>query len=355
MDVKSLSEFIPFSHKPFLVAGPCSAETEEQVYQTASQLADIQNVKILRSGIWKPRTRPNSFEGMGEKALPWLVKAAKDHGFLSATEVANSHHVELCLKAGVDILWIGARTTVNPFTVQEIADALQGVDKPVFIKNPVNPDIELWVGAIERIYNTGNRKIVAVHRGFSTAEKYEYRNAPMWEIPIELKRRFPKLPLICDPSHIAGKRSLLQKVSQKALDLDVDGLMIETHIDPDKALSDAQQQITPLQLTQLLSKLVYKQQDGLTPHEHAGLEKLRLEIDELDEKIIALLADRMRISQKIGVYKKAHQMTTLQLERWRHIFESRTKQGTNLGLTERFLQKFLENLHKESIKRQEGE
>jgi chorismate mutase len=355
MDVKSLSEFIPFSQKPFLIAGPCSAETEEQVYQTASQLAGIQNVKVLRSGIWKPRTRPNSFEGMGEKALPWLVKAAKDHGFLSATEVANAHHVQLCLKAGIDILWIGARTTVNPFTVQEIADALQGVDKPVFVKNPVNPDIELWVGAIERIYNTGNRKIVAIHRGFSTASNYEYRNAPMWEIPIELKRRFPKLPLICDPSHIAGKRDLLQRVSQKALDLDVDGLMIETHINPDKALSDAKQQITPEQLSQLLVKLIYKKQEGLTQQEHADLEKLRLEIDELDEKIIALLADRMSISQKIGGYKKEHHMTILQLERWRHIFESRTKQGAALGLSEQFLQKFLENLHKESIKRQEGE
>ncbi|HYG49601.1 MAG TPA: chorismate mutase [Flavobacteriales bacterium] len=355
MEFQSLSEFIPFSHKPFIVAGPCSAETEEQVYQTALQLSDIQNVKVFRSGIWKPRTRPNSFEGLGEKALPWLVKAAKDHGFFSATEVANAHHVELCLKAGIDILWIGARTTVNPFTVQEIADALQGVDKPVFVKNPVNPDIELWVGAIERIYYTGNCKIAAVHRGFSTAEKYEYRNAPTWEIPIELKRRFPKLPLICDPSHITGKRGLLQKVSQKALDLDVDGLMIETHIDPDRALSDAQQQITPQQLTQLLSKLVYKQQEGITQREHAELEKLRQEIDELDEKIIALLANRMHISERIGGYKKQHQMTILQLERWRHIFESRTRQGSSLGLSERFLQKFLENLHKESIKRQEGE
>jgi chorismate mutase len=355
MKFKSLNDFIPFSHKPFLVAGPCSAETEQQVYVTASELSKNKHVKILRSGIWKPRTRPNSFEGMGEQALPWLAKAAKDFGFLSATEVANAHHVELCLKHGIDVLWIGARTTVNPFTVQEIADALKGVDKPVFVKNPVNPDIELWVGAIERIYNAGIQKIAAIHRGFSTAEKNIYRNTPMWEIPIELKRRFPDLPLICDPSHIAGKRDLLLKVSQKAIDLDMNGLMIETHIDPDNALSDSKQQITPLQLTQLLEKLIYKEKHGLTNSENEELIKLREQIDELDEKIIQLLANRMDISQVIGSYKKGQQMTILQLERWMHIFESRTKQGKELGLSERFLQNFLQSLHKESIKRQEGE
>lgn len=355
MNFKNLQDFIPFSNKPFLVAGPCSAESQEQVYATASELSKNPNVKILRSGIWKPRTRPNSFEGRGEIALPWLAKAAKDFGFLSATEVANTHHVELCLKNNIDILWIGARTTVNPFTVQEIADALSGVDKPIFIKNPVNPDIELWVGAIERIYNAGINKIVAIHRGFSTAEKNGYRNTPMWEIPIELKRRFPNLPIICDPSHIGGKRDLLLKISQKAIDLDFNGLMIETHLDPDNALSDAQQQITPLQLTQLLEKLIYKEKAGLISSENEELIKLREQIDELDEKIIQLLANRMDISQVIGGYKKGHQMTILQLERWIHIFESRTKQGMELGLSERFLQNFLQGLHKESIKRQEGE
>lgn len=355
MNFKNLQEIVPFNHKPFLVAGPCSAETEAQVYETAVQLSQNQNVKIFRSGIWKPRTRPNSFEGMGEQALPWLTKAAKDFGFLSATEVANAHHVELCLKHNVDILWIGARTTVNPFTVQEIADALRGVQKPVFVKNPVNPDIELWVGAIERIYNAGVDKIVAIHRGFSTAEKNGYRNTPMWEIPIELKRRFPDLPIICDPSHIGGKRDLLLKISQKALDLDMNGLMIETHIDPDRALSDAQQQITPLQLTQLLDKLIYKERGGLTDAESIELMKFREQIDELDEKIIALLASRMNVSETIGKYKKNNQMTVLQLDRWMHIFESRTKLGMELGLSERFLQNFLQSLHKESIKRQEGE
>jgi len=355
MKFKSLQDFIPFTNKPFLVAGPCSAETEQQVYVTASELSKNPNVKILRSGIWKPRTRPNSFEGMGEQALPWLVKAAKDFGFLSATEVANANHVELCLKHGIDVLWIGARTTVNPFTVQEIADALKGVDKPVFVKNPVNPDIELWVGAIERVYNAGIQKIVAIHRGFSTAEKSVYRNSPMWQIPIELKRRFPDLPIICDPSHITGNRELLLKVAQKAIDLDMNGLMIETHPDPDNALSDAKQQITPYQLTQLLEKLIYKEKDGLVSSENAELIKMREHIDELDEKIIQLLASRMDISQGIGSYKKGQQMTILQLERWMHIFESRTKQGMELGLSERFLQNFLQELHKESIRRQEGE
>jgi chorismate mutase len=355
MKFKSLQDFIPFTNKPFLVAGPCSSETEQQVYVTASELSKNPNVKILRSGIWKPRTRPNSFEGMGEQALPWLVKAAKDFGFLSATEVANANHVELCLKHGIDVLWIGARTTVNPFTVQEIADALKGVDKPVFVKNPVNPDIELWVGAIERVYNAGIQKIVAIHRGFSTAEKSVYRNSPMWQIPIELKRRFPDLPIICDPSHITGNRELLLKVAQKAIDLDMNGLMIETHPDPDNALSDAKQQITPYQLTQLLEKLIYKEKDGLVSSENAELIKMREHIDELDEKIIQLLASRMDISQGIGSYKKGQQMTILQLERWMHIFESRTKQGMELGLSERFLQNFLQELHKESIRRQEGE
>lgn len=354
MKFTSLRAIVPGMTEPFVVAGPCSAETEEQVYATARGLSLIPQVKVLRSGIWKPRTRPNSFEGMGEKALPWLVKSAKDFGLLSATEVANVHHVEECFKQGVDILWIGARTTVNPFSVQEIADALKGTDVPVFIKNPVNPDLELWIGAIERVYHAGIKKIVAVHRGFSTAEKHGFRNAPMWEIPLELKRRFPELPVICDPSHISGKRELLQTVSQKAVDLHMDGLMIETHPDPGHALSDAAQQITPKQLSQLLQDLVYKKPEGTTEVSLDELMKMRQFIDELDEKIIELLADRMNISEKIGEYKRGHNMTIFQLERWRHIFETRTKQGTGLGLSEDFLKKFLENLHQESIRRQEG-
>lgn len=353
MKFTSLPDIIPGLVEPFLVAGPCSAETEAQVHETARGLSQVPQVKVLRSGIWKPRTRPNVFEGVGEKALPWLVNAAKEFGFLSATEVANVHHVEECFKQGVDILWIGARTTVNPFSVQEIADALKGATIPVFIKNPVNPDLELWVGAIERLYRAGIHKIVAVHRGFSTAEKHGFRNAPMWEIPLELKRRFPDLPVICDPSHISGKRELLQVVSQKAVDLHMDGLMIETHPDPDHALSDAAQQITPAQLTQLLTQLVYKKPEGTNTVPLDELMKLRQYIDELDEKIIELLADRMNISEKIGEYKREHNMTIFQLERWRHIFETRSKQGDGLGLSSDFLKKFLENLHQESIRRQE--
>lgn len=355
MNFTSLHTIAPGLVEPFLVAGPCSAETEEQVMETARGLSQVPQVKVLRSGIWKPRTRPNSFEGVGEKALPWLVNAARAHGFLSATEVANVHHVEECFKHGVDILWIGARTTVNPFSVQEIADALKGSDVPVFIKNPINPDLELWIGAIERVYHAGIKKIVAVHRGFSTAEKHGFRNAPMWEIPLELKRRYPDLPVICDPSHISGKRDLLLTVAQKAVDLHMDGLMIETHPDPDHALSDAAQQITPRQLMQLLEKLVYKKPDGTNDDVQLDeLMKLRRYIDELDEKIIELLADRMNISEKIGEYKRGHNMTIFQLERWRHIFETRTQQGGDLGLSSEFLKKFLDTLHQESIRRQEN-
>lgn len=354
MQLKALFDFVPKKHPLLLISGPCSVETPDQVMETARDLAGLGSISVLRGGIWKPRTRPNSFEGMGEKALPWLAQAAKANNLISATEVANSHHVELCLKNEIDILWLGARTTVNPFSVQEIADSMRGLDIPVFVKNPVNPDIELWIGAIERIYNAGITKIVAVHRGFSTAEKTGYRNAPMWEIPIELKRRFPDLPLICDPSHISGKRDLLFKVSQKAIDLDMQGIMLETHPDPDKALSDAKQQITPMAFGSMLNQLVLKKREGTGDVHQIQLNQMRTEIDALDEKIISLLAQRMEISEKIGSFKKENHMTILQLERWREIFKERTQQGKELGLSESFLQKFLESVHKESIKWQEG-
>lgn len=337
-----------------LVAGPCSAETEEQVHETAKAIASSGLIHVFRSGIWKPRTRPNSFEGMGEIALPWLANAAKSNNLLSATEVANVHHVELCLKHQIDILWIGARTTVNPFSVQEIADAIKGSDKIIMVKNPVNPDIDLWTGAIERVYNAGINKIVAIHRGFSVANKNGYRNAPMWEIPIELKRRFPELTLICDPSHIGGKRDLLLPLAQKAIDLDMNGLMIETHPDPDKALSDASQQLKPAELLKLLNSIVYKRREGTGGITNDELMRLRQVIDELDEKIIELLAERMNVSEKIGSYKRSHDMTIFQLERWSHIFKSRTDAGEKSGLSKEFLEKLLQNIHKESIKRQEG-
>lgn len=352
--IQKIQDIINVEVEPLVISGPCSAETEEQVFETARQLSTIPQVKILRSGIWKPRTRPNSFEGKGEEALPWLTKAAKAFGMLSATEVANAKHVEQCLNAGVDILWIGARTTVNPFSVQEIADALKGVTVPVFIKNPINPDLELWIGAIERVLNTGNTKVAAIHRGFSTTEKQGYRNAPMWEIPLELKRRIPEISLVCDPSHISGKRDLIQRVAQKALDLNMDGLMIEAHLDPDHAWSDKEQQLTPSALKQLIANLIVKKPEGTNAEELDELRRLRTYIDELDEKIIELLSDRMNISERIGEYKREQKMTIFQLDRWKSIFESRNFQGKKLGLSEEFLSKIMESIHKESIRRQEG-
>jgi chorismate mutase len=347
-----LHNWLPNAAKPIIISGPCSAETEQQVMLTAEGLAKSGKVNILRAGIWKPRTRPEVFEGVGETALPWLVNAGKKYGFLTTTEVANAAHVEACLNAGVDILWIGARTVTNPFSVQEIADAIKGKNIPVFIKNPINPDLQLWIGAIERIYNSGNPKIVAVHRGFSTSEKMGYRNAPMWEIPIELKRKVPGIEIICDPSHISGNRTLIQSVAQKALDLDMCGLMIESHIDPDHALSDAAQQLTPDALTQLLDQLVLRNTHEENQEYQNRLAQLRKLIDELDENIIQLLADRMNISEKIGAFKKENDITILQMDRWKHIFETRSEQGKALGLSEEFLKKYLEMIHKESIKRQ---
>ena len=340
--------------KPFVIAGPCSVESEVQVMETALLLSQIEQVKVLRGGIWKPRTRPNSFEGIGEQALPWLVNAALQNNLLSATEVANAKHVEACLKAGVSLVWIGARTTVNPFSVQEIADALKGVKIPVFVKNPINPDIDLWIGAIERVANAGITQIAAIHRGFSTSEKQSYRNAPMWEIPLELKRRLSGTTILCDPSHISGKTELIAKVSQKAMDLNMDGLMIEVHPKPDYALSDKDQQLHPFELKNLIANLIIKQPEGENAKERDELLRLRSYIDDLDEKIIELLADRMNISEKIGDYKRKNKMTIFQLERWKTIFENRSMQGNSLGLSKEFLQKFLESVHKESIRRQEG-
>ncbi len=339
---------------PFIIAGPCSAESENQLEIISSELSKIPQVKAIRAGIWKPRTRPNSFEGIGENALPWLVNAAKKNNLLTAVEVANSSHVDSCLNAGIDILWIGARTTVNPFSVQEISDSLKGTSTIVMIKNPINPDLDLWQGAIERVTNSGIKKVIAIHRGFSTSEKQNFRNAPMWELPLELKRRMPDLPILCDPSHISGKRELIEHVSQKALDLHFNGLMIESHPEPQNALSDKEQQLTPKELTQIISRLIIKKPSGEQGTELDELLKLRGFIDDLDEKIIDLLADRMNISQKIGEYKRSHNMTIFQLERWQHIFSNRTDKGTGIGLSYEFLQKLLESIHNESIRRQEN-
>ncbi len=336
--------------RPYLISGPCSAESEEQLVSTAKLLQEHTNINMLRAGIWKPRTRPNSFEGVGADALNWLKTASKAIDVPCCTEVANTKHVEACLKAGVDVLWLGARTVVSPFAVQEIADALKGIDIPIMVKNPVNPDFKLWVGAIERIQNSGVNKIAAIHRGFSWFDNTPYRNAPRWSMAIELKTIFPDLNIICDPSHIAGKRNLIHDISQKALDLEMDGLMIESHINPDEALSDASQQVTPQNLGQILDNLNVR--DSGVNSLNQELKSLRAIIDEIDHEILRKIKDRMQIVEKIGAYKKKNKVTILQLERWKEILESRTNLSNSLSLNLDFTKKYLEVLHEESIRLQ---
>ena len=331
--------------RPIVIAGPCSAETEEQVLETAKGLA-ARGVKIFRAGIWKPRTKPGGFEGIGAIGLPWLKRVKQETGMYVTTEVANRDHVFEALKAGVDMLWIGARTTVNPFAVQEIADALKGVDIPVLVKNPVNPDLELWIGAIERIYGAGIRKIGVIHRGFSSYEKKLYRNLPLWHIPIELKRRYPELSIFCDPSHIGGKRELVAPISQQALDLNFDGLIIESHCDPDHALSDAAQQLTPDVLDYTLSMLVIRDNAQTTE----DITVLRKQIDEIDEQLLATLAKRMRISREIGTYKKEHNMPILQSGRYNDILENRAKLGKAMELNPDFIAEIMKSIHEESVR-----
>jgi len=337
-------------NSPIIISGPCSVESEEQVLNTAQEISKSGKVSILRGGIWKPRTRPNSFEGVGAEGLKWLKAAGEKVNMPVATEVANAEHVEACLKNGIDILWIGARTTVNPFSVQEIADALKGVDIPVMIKNPITPDINLWVGALERINAAGINKLAAIHRGFSAYDKSSYRNTPMWEIPIELKMLCPELPMFCDPSHIAGNRELIPYVSQKALDMDMDGLMIESHINPSIAKSDAEQQLTPFALTELLAQLVVREKNADNPEFLNNLEHLRSVIDELDEALINKFASRMSIIEKIGNYKSENNVTILQLERWEKILANRSYLAEKVGLSDDFIKKMLELVHQESIR-----
>ena len=337
--------------RPLVMAGPCSAETEEQVMQTAIQLKEI-GIKIFRAGIWKPRTRPNTFEGVGKEGLPWLKKVQSELGMLTATEVANSNHVFEALKYGVDILWLGARTTANPFAVQEIADALEGVDIPILIKNPVNPDVELWIGAFERINQAGINKLAAIHRGFSTYGRSFYRNDAQWQIPIELKRRIPDLPIITDPSHICGNRELLHEISQEAMDLNFDGLIVESHICPEKAISDAAQQLTPKALKDLLDKLVLRKPNVENSIIMNSLEDLRHEIDKYDDKLLDILASRMLVAEKIGRYKKENNVTILQSGRWDDLLKERTQKAIEKGLSEDFILKVLRAIHQESINRQ---
>lgn len=328
-----------------VIAGPCSAETEEQTLTTARQLAQ-NGIKIFRAGIWKPRTKPGGFEGIGVEGLQWLRRVKNETGMYVATEVATAKHVYEALKYGIDVLWIGARTTANPFAVQEIADALRGVDIPILIKNPVNPDIELWIGAIERIYNAGLHQLAAVHRGFSSYDKKVYRNQPQWHIPIELHRRLPNLPLFCDPSHIGGKRELIAPLSQQAMDLQFDGLIIESHCAPDNAWSDKAQQLSPEVLDVILRKLVLREMKQTTE----DLVDLRREIDSIDNELLELLAKRMRISSEIGTYKKEHGIAVLQTGRYNEILEKRIASGERLGMSREFMRTFLEAIHEESVR-----
>ena len=335
--------------KPLLIAGPCSAETEEQVIQTATELA-ANGVKIFRAGIWKPRTKPGGFEGVGVEGLQWLKKVKELTGMYTSTEVATKQHVEAALEAGVDLLWIGARTSANPFAMQEIADALQeaSADVPVLIKNPVNPDLELWIGAMQRIYNAGIKRIGAIHRGFSAYGKHLYRNLPQWHIPIELRRRMPNLPIICDPSHIGGKRELVAPISQQALDMGFDGLIIESHCDPDCAWSDKSQQVTPDVLNFIVNTLVLRDES----HTTESLTLLRQQIDTLDNELLEVLNKRMRVSREIGQYKKEHRMPVLQAGRYDDIIQSRVKLAMEMGMSSDFMKSVLAAIHEESVRQQ---
>jgi chorismate mutase len=333
--------------RPIIITGPCSAETEEQIMETARSIA-AKGIKIFRAGIWKPRTKPGGFEGVGEIGLQWLKRVKKETGMYVATEVATRDHVFEALKAGIDLLWIGARTTVNPFAVQEIADSLKGIDIPVLIKNPVNPDLELWIGAIERIYGAGIRRIGVIHRGFSSYDKKIYRNLPLWHIPIELRRRMPALPIFCDPSHIGGRRELVASLSQQAMDLNFDGLIIESHCSPDTAWSDKEQQITPDVLDYVLNLLVIRDEVRTTEN----LAELRRQIDNIDEQLLELLSKRMRISREIGVYKKEHNMPVLQSPRYSEIMEKRSSMGEAMELNPDFIRDILKEIHEESVRQQ---
>jgi chorismate mutase len=337
---------------PLVIAGPCSAETEEQVLQIATELKNS-DVTIFRAGIWKPRTRPGGFEGVGAVGLKWLQKAKQATGLLMAIEVASAAHVKLALEHDIDVLWIGARTTVNPFAVQEIADALQGTDKIVLLKNPVNPDLSLWIGGLERLYNANIKKLGVIHRGFSTYEKNKYRNNPEWQIAIDMQNRFPDLPMICDPSHITGKRTMIQEVAQQALDLNYDGLMIETHHDPDQAWSDAEQQITPTVLKQMFLDLkVRKVTDNASEYKQR-MDTLRLQIDGYDEKLLEIIGNRMQIVDQIGLLKKEKNVAILQNQRWNEILLKMTAEGKEMGLSSDFIMQLFKAIHQESINHQE--
>jgi len=352
LNIEPLENWLTAKNQPLLISGPCSAETEDQLLTTAHLLAATGKVSVLRAGIWKPRTRPGEFEGIGTIGLEWLKRAKAETGLPTAVEVANAKHVEEALAAGVDILWIGARSTVNPFTVQEIADALKGHDVPVLVKNPVNPDLQLWIGAIERINKAGITKIGAIHRGFSSFEKSSFRNEPMWEMAIQLKTLCPELPIINDPSHICGNRELIPYISQKALDLDMQGLMIESHLDPSVAWTDAKQQLTPAAVNDLMERLTVREPESNNEAFVDKLAELRKQIDKIDDLLLQKLGERMKIVEKIGEYKRDNQVTVLQVNRWDEILKKGTAFAKALKLDEHFVEKFLELVHGESIRKQ---
>ncbi|RYY45355.1 MAG: 3-deoxy-7-phosphoheptulonate synthase [Chitinophagaceae bacterium] len=341
-----------WNKRPLLISGPCSAETEEQVIETAERLAKTGKIDVLRAGIWKPRTKPGMFEGIGVKGLPWLSRAKKQTGLPIAVEVATAKHVEDALNFDVDILWIGARTTVNPFSVQEVADALRGTNVPVLVKNPINPDLELWGGAIERLQKVGVQDIGMIHRGFSNYGNTEYRNAPMWHLPIEMKRRYPGMLLVCDPSHICGNRHMLQSVAQKSIDLDFGGLMLESHIDPDNAWSDAKQQVTPERLAEIFEALVWREEHTTQEEFITALATLREQINHIDDELLTLIGQRMKIADKIGLYKRENNVTILQTNRWNEILDRAVGKGEQLGLSKEFIIRYFDAVHLESISHQ---
>ena len=333
--------------RPLVIAGPCSAETEEQVLDTARALA-AEGIRIYRAGLWKPRTKPGGFEGVGTAGIPWMQRVKRETGMYTATEVATRDHVVAALKGGIDVLWIGARTAANPFAMQEIADALRGQDVPVLVKNPVSPDLELWIGAIERIHNAGIRRLAAIHRGFTSIDKSIYRNHPMWAIPIELHRRLPLLPIFCDPSHIGGMRELIAPLSQQAMDLGFDGLIVESHCSPDCAWSDKAQQVTPDVLAYIIRNLVIRDETITTE----SLNELRDKIDKLDDQLLELLARRMRVSRDIGQYKKEHNMPVLQAQRYEELLDKRARQAVQMGMDREFMRSVLQAIHEESVRQQ---
>ena len=351
-DINPIKEWLPQLNNPLLISGPCSLESEQQALETARLLAKDPRVFIYRGGVWKPRTRPGSFEGVGSIGLEWLKKVKAETGLPVGTEVANALHTEKAIKAGLDVIWIGARSTASPFVVQEIAEVVKGTNMVVMVKNPVNPDVQLWMGAIERIYQAGIKNIVAIHRGFTPFKDTSYRNYPNWTTVIELRRLMPNLPIICDPSHIAGKRQYLFEISQKAFDMGMEGLMIESHIDPSCALSDAAQQVTPAELAKILDKLVIKHATADNPEFENRLDMLRSRIDSIDTELLEMLASRVEIVKEIGVYKKENNVTALQINRWSQIMDNRVNLGKKLNLNETFVKILFQLIHEDSVRMQ---